>query len=67
MKISEIMKGVSTQEQERRMDAVNRINILFYKKQTCEDSEKVKRIEKRIKEIAQTERFWMKDFAFFLY
>ena len=67
MKISEIMKGISTQEQERRMDAVNRMNILWNKKQVCEDSAKVKRIEKRIKEIAQRERFWMKDFAFFLY
>lgn len=67
MKISEIMKGVSTEEQNRRMEAVNRMNILWNKKQVCEDSEKVKRIEKRIKEIARQEQSWLKNVAFFLY
>jgi len=67
MSIKEIMKNVSTEEQERRMGAVNRINILFYKKQLCEDSEKVKRIEKQIKMIARQEQSWMKNVAFFLY
>ena len=67
MKISEIMKGVSTQEQERRMDAVNRMNILWNKKQVCEDSAKVKRIEKQIKQIARQEQGWLKNVAFFLY
>lgn len=67
MKISEIMKGVSTQEQERRMDAVNRMNILYNKKQVCEDSAKVKQIEKKIRLIARQEQSWMKNVAFFLY
>lgn len=67
MKISEIMKGVSTQEQKRRMDAVNRMNILYNKKQVCEDSAKVKRIEKQIRMIARQEQSWMKNVAFFLY
>lgn len=67
MTIKEVMKGVSTQEQERRMDAVNRMNILYNKKQVCEDSAKVKRIEKQIKMIARQEQSWMKNVAFFLY
>lgn len=67
MKISEIMKNVSTEEQERRMEAVNRMNILWIKKQVCEDSEKAKRIEKQIKMIARQEQSWMKNVAFFLY
>lgn len=67
MKISEIMKGISTDEQERRMDAVNRMNILWNKKQVCEDKDKAKRIEKKIRQIAREEQFWMKNVAFFLY
>lgn len=67
MKISEIMKGVSTEEQERRMEAVNRMNILWNKKQVCEDSAKVKRIEKKIRQIARQEQSWLKNVAFFLY
>ena len=67
MKISEIMKGVSTEEQERRMEAVNRMNILWNKKQVCEDSAKVKRIEKKIRLIARQEQSWLKNVAFFLY
>lgn len=67
MKISEIMKNVSTEEQERRMDAVNRMNILWNKKEACEDSAKVKRIEKQIKMIARQEQSWLKNIAFFLY
>ena len=67
MKISEIMKNVSIEEQERRMDAVNRMNVLWNKKEACEDSEKVKRIEKQIKMIARQEQSWLKNVAFFLY
>ena len=67
MSIKEIMKDVSTEEANRRMEAVNRMNILYNKKQACEDSEKVKRIEKKIKQIAREEQFWMKNVAFFLY
>ena len=67
MKISEIMKNVSTEEQERRMEAVNRMNILWNKKQVCEDKEQVKRIEKKIRLIARNEQSWLKNVAFFLY
>lgn len=67
MKISEIMKGVSTEEQERRMDAVNRMNILWNKKQVCEDKDKAKRIDRQIRKIARQEQSWMKNVAFFLY
>lgn len=49
------------------MEAVNRMNILWIKKQVCEDSEKAKRIEKQIKMIARQEQSWMKNVAFFLY
>lgn len=67
MKISEIMKGVGTEEQNRRMEAVEKMNKLWIKKQVCEDSEKAKRIEKKIRLIARQEQFWMKNVAFFLY
>lgn len=67
MKISEIMKGVSTEEQERRMDAVNRMNILYNKKQVCEDKDRAKRIDRQIHKIARQEQSWMKNVAFFLY
>ena len=67
MTIKEIMNGVSTQEQERRMDAVNRMNILYGKMQKCEDDAKKKRINKQIKLIARQEQSWMKNVAFFLY
>lgn len=67
MTIKEAMNGVSTQEQERRMDAVNRMNILYCKKQVCEDEGKRKNIERKIKQIARQEQSWMKNVAFFLY
>ena len=67
MKISEIMNGIGTQEQERRMNVVNRMNILWGKKQACEDKEQVKQIEKKIRLIARQEQSWMKNAAFFLY
>lgn len=67
MKISEIMKNVSTEERERRMEAIDRMNILWNKKQKCDDPAKVKRIESRIKEIARQEKFWLKEIAWFLY
>ena len=67
MKISEIMKDVSTEERNRRMEAVNRMNILWNKKQMCEDKEQIKRLEKKIRLIARQEQFWMKNIAFFLY
>lgn len=67
MTIKEAMKGVSTEEQERRMDAVNRMNILYNKKQVCEDKEQVKRIEKKIRQILRQEQPWLKNVAFFLY
>ena len=67
MTIKEAMKGVSTQEQERRMGVVERMNILWVKAQKCEDEAKVKRINKQIKLMARQEQFWMKNIAFFLY
>lgn len=67
MKISEIMKNVSTEEREHRMEAIDRMNILWNKKQKCDDPAKVKRIESRIKEIARQEKFWLKEIAWFLY
>jgi hypothetical protein len=67
MKISEIMKGVSIEEQNRRMEAVEKMNKLWNKKQVCEDKTEIKRIEKKISQIARQEQFWMKNVAFFLY
>ena len=67
MTIKEAMKGISTEEANRRMDAVNRMNILYYKKQSCEDENKQKRIDRNIKKIARQEQSWMKNVAFFLY
>lgn len=67
MTIKEAMKGVSTQEQERRMGIVERMNILWVKAQKCEDEAKVKRINKQIKLMARQEQSWMKNVAFFLY
>lgn len=67
MKISEIMKGVSTEEQNRRMEAVNKMNVLYNKKQVCEDKEQIKRLDKKIRLIARQEQSWMKNVAFFLY
>jgi len=67
MTIKEAMKGVSTQEQERRMNVVERMNILWVKAQKCEDEAKVKRINKQIKQMARQEQRWMKNVAFFLY
>lgn len=67
MKISDIMKNVNTEERERRMEAINRMNILWNKKQKCDDAAKVKRIESRIKEIARQEKFWLKEIAWFIY
>lgn len=67
MKISEIMKGVGTEEQNRRMEAVEKMNKLWIKKQVCEDKTEIKKIEKKISQIARQEQFWMKNVAFFLY
>ena len=67
MKISEIMKNVSIEEQERRMKAVDRMNILWNKAQKCEDATEKKRIEKKIKVVARQEQSWLKNVAFFLY
>ena len=67
MTIKEAMKGVSTQEQERRMGIVERMNILWVKAQKCDDEAKVKRINKQIKQMARQEQRWMKNVAFFLY
>ena len=67
MTIKEAMKGVSTQEQERRMGVVERMNILWVKAQKCDDEAKVKRINKQIKQMARQEQRWMKNVAFFLY
>ena len=67
MTIKEVMKGVSTEESNRRMEAINRMNILYNKKQSCEDKDKIKRIDKKIKLIARQEQSWLKNVAFFLY
>ena len=67
MTIKEAMEGISTEEQERRMNTVERMNILWNKKQVCEDKEQIKRLEKKIRLIARQEQFWMKNVAFFLY
>lgn len=67
MTIKEAMKGVSTEESNRRMEAVNRMNILYNKKQVCEDKDKAKRIDGQIRKIARQEQSWMKNVAFFLY
>ena len=67
MTIKEVMNGVSTQEQERRMEAIDRMNILWNKKQACEDKEQIKRLDKKIRLIARQEQSWLKNVAFFLY
>lgn len=67
MTYAQIMKNVNTEERERRMEAIDRMNILWNKKQKCDDPAKVKRIESRIKEIARQEKFWLKEIAWFLY
>ena len=67
MTIKEAMKGVGTEESIRRMNAVNKMNKLWNKKQACENPDEIKRIEKQIKLIARQEQFWMKNVAFFLY
>lgn len=67
MTIKEAMKGISTEEANRRMEAVDRMNILYNKKLACEDVNEQKKIDKRIKVIARQEQSWMKNVAFFLY
>ena len=67
MTIKEAMKGVSTEESNRRMEAVNRMNILYNKKQVCDDKDRAKRIDRQIRKIARQEQSWMKNVAFFLY
>ena len=67
MSIKEIMSGVNPEEIERRMKAVDQINRLWYKKQSCDDKNMIKRIEKKIGAIILQEQSWLKPVAYFLY
>ena len=67
MTYAQIMKDVAAPEAERRMGVVVRMNILWDKRNACEDKAKQKRIDKQIDSIRRAETGWLKEAAWFLY
>lgn len=59
--------GCDPAETARRQDVCSRINVLWHKRQTTEDTNKQKRIDREISRIKANESYWMKEAAYFLY
>lgn len=67
MTYAQIMKGVPAPEMKRRMEVIMRMNILWDRKQKCDDESKRKALQKKIDQLRRQETSWLKDIAFFLY
>ena len=67
MTYAQMAKGIAPAEMERRMGVVVRMNILWDKRNACEDKAKQKRIDKQIDSIRRAETSWLKEAAWFLY
>lgn len=59
--------GVSPAETSRRQKVVDRMNLLWSKRNHTDDSQKQKRIDRELSRIRADESFWLKEAAFFLY
>ena len=67
MKYSEIFKGLDIIEKTRRMEAVEKMNKLWDRKNACVNESDRQVFEKKIKRLVRQEASWLKDFAWFLY
>ena len=54
-------------ETSRRQSVVVRLNLLWHKRNTTEDTGKRKRIDREIARIRADESAWMKEAAYWLY
>ena len=59
--------GVSPAETSRRQKVVDRMNLLWSKRNKTEDVKKQKRIDRELSRIRADESHWLKEAAFFLY
>ena len=67
MTYAQIMKDVDKAEIERRMTVIIRMNILWDRRNACEDATKRKALDKKINQLRRQETGWLKDAAYFLY
>lgn len=67
MTYAQMAKKTAPAEMERRMGVVTRMNVLWDKRNACEDKAKQKRIDKQIDSIRRAETSWLREVAWFLY
>lgn len=65
--MAQVCNGCDAAETARRHAVVVRLNVLWDKKQKCDDPKKAKRIDKAIDLVRRQESPWLKEAAFFLY
>ncbi len=58
---------VDGQEMARRLEVVTRMNILWDKRNACDDASKRKAYDRKIDKIRRQETSWLKEAAWFLY
>ena len=59
--------GCDPAETARRQGVCVRLNILWHKRNSTDDTKKQKRIDREIDRIKREEAPWMKEAAYFLY
>ena len=67
MTYTQVCNGVDILEKTRRMEVVEKINILWDRKNACIAEADKKEFEKKIQRIVRREASWLKKSAWFLY
>ena len=67
MTFAQAFQGADQNEVERRHQVVVKMNILWDKRNACEDESEKKRIDSKLKLIRRQEADWLKKAAWFLY
>ena len=67
MTYAQAFKGIASEEAERRMEVIEKLNLIWDAKQKCEDELKLKLFDKKIKKIRNSEAEWLKEIAWFMF
>jgi len=67
MKYTEIFKGLDIIEKTRRLDAIEKLNKLWDRKNACLQEADRKVFDKKIQRLVRHEAFWLKETAWFLF
>lgn len=67
MTYAQLFKGLDQAEKDRRFGAIVKMNILWDKRNACQNADERKRIDKKIDTIRRKETQWLRNAAWFLY